>query len=89
MNSICRLFIDYLVPETGDRWRFEENGDLLQNPAKNAFQSLHHLFCNITEVPLDVLVGIKGGQFHVGTQMYPPNASPGGWDQKHTFPVRY
>lgn len=67
--SICRLFSDALVgPDENNCFRLETNSHE-QNPNKSTFESLHHIFCNITEPPLDVLIdtGIS-----VGTRIYPP-----------------
>lgn len=88
--SVSKLFLDYLVgPDADNRWRLEDNDDTLQNPERNAFQSLHHMFCNITEVPLVVIFGLKGGVLHAGTRIYPPTAPPGGWDHTGEMRVRY
>lgn len=65
--------LDALVgPDTAGRYRLEQNGDLVQNPRAYTFQSVHHLFCNMTEVPLDVLVCLRGLNYEVGTGIYPP-----------------
>jgi len=79
--AISRLVIDALVgPNDHDRYRLESNDDQLQNPRGSTFQSLLHLFCNITNVPTDVLVyyqprlSLSG----FGTFIYPPPA-PEGW----------
>jgi hypothetical protein len=92
--SISKLVIDALVGlDELRRFRMETNDDSIQNPRGSTFQSLLHLFCNITNVPTDVLVYHKVGMSLVGsgTFMYPPSISPiDGWDQlKEAYPIRY
>jgi hypothetical protein len=54
-HTIARLVIDCLVgPDGAGRYRIEANNDP-QNPNGSTFESVHHLFCNITQVPLSVL----------------------------------
>ena len=57
--------------ETG-RFRFEQNDDPL-NTHGSPFFSLHHLFCNPTEVLLTALVVSNGTGLECGTRQYPPN----------------
>jgi hypothetical protein len=81
LSTVCRLTLDCLRgPDQDGRYRFEEN-DSDQNPHGSTFESLHHLFCNITNVPTSVLV-IAGV---VGTHWSPPAA--GG--PAHEIPVRF
>lgn len=59
-QSISRLVIDALVgPDPQGRYGVEQN-DNPQNPLGSSFESLHHLFCNITDVPLRVLISQMG-----------------------------
>jgi hypothetical protein len=59
-HVISQLVIDALVGPD-QQWRFQvETNDHDENPNASAFESLHHLFCNITNVPLSVLVGPCG-----------------------------
>ena len=54
--SISQLVIDALVgPDPVDRYRIENN-DSQENPNGSTFESLHHLFFNITQVPVSILV---------------------------------
>jgi hypothetical protein len=55
MDATLKLMLDTLVFREG-QWRFEHNADSQQNPYGSIFESVHHLFCNATEVPVDVLV---------------------------------
>lgn len=82
--AISRLVIDALVgPDKNGRYRVETNDDLVENPNASTFQSLHHLFCNITSVPTELYVFRKEGLnvLGFGTFVYPPPPPPGGWDE--------
>lgn len=88
--TTSRLVIDALVgPDEQGRYRLESNDDEAENPAGSSFQSLHHLFCNITSVPTDVHAFRKEGLniLGFGTYMYPPPAPPGGWDSSTAHPI--
>jgi hypothetical protein len=90
--AISRLVVDALVgPNDQDRYQLESNDDKLQNPRRSTFQSLLHLFCNITDVPTDVHVFHKTGLSLIGfgTFIYPPGDPPGGWDGVTVHPIRY
>ena len=57
-QSISQLVIDCLVgPDAQGRYRIEANNDP-QNPNGSTFESIHHLFYNITQVPLSVLISV-------------------------------
>ncbi|TXT21539.1 MAG: hypothetical protein FD138_4050 [Planctomycetota bacterium] len=90
--AISRLVIDALVgPDDQGRYRIESNDDQLQNPRGSTFQSLLHLFCNITNVPTDIYVFHKAALNLIGygTFIYPPPSPPGDWDGMTPFPIRY
>jgi len=71
---VSELVIDALVgPHPDNRFRIEHN-DHPQNPNGSTFESLHHLFCNITEVPLSILVSSGQAQL-LGTFWGRPGAS--------------
>lgn len=55
MSSTAMLLVSSLKEENGE-WRIETNNDKEGNPHGNFFQSVHHLFCNTTEVPLFVQI---------------------------------
>ncbi len=87
---ISRLVIDALVgPDPSNRFRIETNDDLIQNPAGSTFQSLLHLFCNITKAPTDVYVFRKEGLniLGFGTYIYPPPPPSGDWDDSTAYPI--
>lgn len=57
-QAISQLVIDCLVgPDATGRFAVETNDDP-QNPNGSTFESLHHLFYNITQVPLSVLIAV-------------------------------
>lgn len=90
--AIARLVIDALVgPDEQGRFRLEINDDNLSNPRASTFQSIHHLFCNITDVPTDVYLFHKtdSGLIGCGTFMVAPPAPGGVWDSATVYPVRY
>jgi hypothetical protein len=89
-----KLVIDALVgPDDSGRFRLETNDDAGNNPRGSTFQSLLHLFCNITNVPTDVRVLHKSslGVLGFGTFIYPPEVTPaGGWDPNDVYcRIRY
>ena len=71
---MTRLTLHALVPaDAQGRFKIEDN-DHDENPQNSAFFSLHHLFCNTTEVILTALVTDAEGRLQVGTRQYPPEA---------------
>jgi hypothetical protein len=53
-----QLVLDALVgPDADGRFKLETNDDP-QNPLGSTFESLHHIFCNITQPPLQVYVTV-------------------------------
>jgi hypothetical protein len=57
-----RLVLDALVgPDGSGHYRLEQNDHGL-NPHGSTFESLHHLFCNITAVPTFARVAVNGQQ---------------------------
>lgn len=88
--GISQLVIDALVgPDQENRYRIETNDELIQNPAGSTFQSLLHVFCNISKAPTDVYVFRKMGLniLGFGTYVYPPPPPPGGWDDSTAHPI--
>jgi hypothetical protein len=86
----AHLVMDALVgPDKNGHYCLETNDDLVQNPAGSSFQSLHHVFCNITNAPTDVCVFQKTGLNVIGfgTFVHPAPAPPGGWDSSSTHPI--
>jgi hypothetical protein len=71
--SVCRLFIHTIVgPDAQGHFSLEANSDMTQNPHGATFESVHHLFCNITDVPTRVLTFPSG----IGTDWYRPTEQP-------------
>jgi hypothetical protein len=93
-HATSALVLDALVgPNEAGRFRMETNDERQQNPRGSTFQSLLHLFCNITNAPTDVYVYQKAAAsiMGFGTFMYPPPSTPdGGWDETVTVhSIRY
>jgi hypothetical protein len=93
-HVVSILVMDALVgPGQAGRFRMETNDELRENPRGSTFQSLLHLFCNITNAPTDVHIYRKAAMSLVGfgTFMYPPAVTPeGGWDQdRAVYQIRY
>ena len=66
LTATSRLFIDALQgPDDQGYFRLEHNTEQNNNPHGSTFESIHHLFCNITDPPLHVLVA----EPVVGTRM--------------------
>jgi hypothetical protein len=56
LQTISQLWIDALIgPDQDNHYHIEYNDDQ-QNPNGSSFESLHHLFCNITQVPISILL---------------------------------
>lgn len=69
--SSSKLFFHMLQgPDPKGSYSLERNIDRGQNPEENTFQSIHHLFCNLTDVPLKAYVKMP---ISVGSYIYPPN----------------
>ena len=87
-----KLVLDALVgPDEHGRFRIETSDDLVQNPRGSTFQSLLHLFCNITSAPTDVYILLKPSMnlINYGTFIYHPPEPPGGWEQVLQIPIRF
>ncbi|QDU52972.1 hypothetical protein Pan110_53540 [Gimesia panareensis] len=67
----------------------ETNTDI-ENPNGSTFESLHHCFCNMTGVPLDVIVlqNIKTGIQLIGTQ-WSLHVKPEEWRITARIPVTF
>ncbi|HEY4299975.1 MAG TPA: hypothetical protein VGM73_03810 [Candidatus Didemnitutus sp.] len=55
MHAACELFLHNLVPH-GNYWRIESNGEQQQNPHGNMFESIIHLYANMSGAEFDVYV---------------------------------
>jgi hypothetical protein len=70
---LSKLYIHTLIgPDDKGHYRTELS-DSEQNPRQSIFESVHHFFCNITEVPTRVLVS----GHTIGTDWYPPDTVDG------------
>jgi hypothetical protein len=68
LSATARLFVHMLEsPNSQQEFRLEDNTERNNNTEGVTFQSVHHLFCNMTEVPLFVFVDT----LTVGTHIYP------------------
>ena len=87
LNAVCKLVLHSLIgPDATGRFRLEANDDP-QNPLGSSFESMHHLFCNITGVPVRVRVFSDGSQTFVGTDWYRPQQA--GWRVVQDIRIRY
>jgi hypothetical protein len=56
LYAVSKLFVDALVgPDNNGRFAVEANSSP-QNPQGSTFESLHHLFCNLTQPPLMIYI---------------------------------
>lgn len=56
-----RLLLDMLIgPDANGRFRVESNDFTAQNPNFSSLESVHHIFWNLTAVPLSVLIKKEG-----------------------------
>lgn len=52
LHAVSQLVLHALVgPHDGGRFSLEQNDHELLNPLGSSFESMHHMFCNITAVP--------------------------------------
>lgn len=67
--ATSKLFINCVQgPDQDGYFSMEKDPDSGQNPHGNIFESVHHIFCNQTNVPLRVILS----QTSIGTDWYPP-----------------
>jgi hypothetical protein len=84
MDATVRLMLDMLVEKEPGIWKFESN-DHKENPYGSAFESLHHLFCNATNVPTIVCLNLHNSQLKVKTHwMYPKQIS---LEEQQVWPI--
>ncbi|HVP20264.1 MAG TPA: hypothetical protein VMS73_00230, partial [Anaerolineaceae bacterium] len=73
LQSVSALVIDSLVgPDPENRYQIEYNNELQQNPNGSTFESLHHLFCNISQAPVSILISTGDQANLLGTFWGPP-----------------
>jgi len=81
--DVSQIFIHCLQgPNESGRFQLESS-DSNQNPHGSIFESAHHLFCNMTNVPLRIIVSQNG----IGTDWNPPMRTEG--VNETAFPVRF
>lgn len=81
--AISQIFIHSLEgPDDSGKFHLEVS-DSRENPHGSIFESLHHILCNITNVPLRVLVSQHG----IGTDWSPPLITEGATVK--TFEITY
>lgn len=61
IDATVRLMLNSLIEENG-QWKLESNTHEL-NPDKSFFQSIHHLFCNLTNVPTFIHLQIRPSKY--------------------------
>ena len=72
-STLSKLYLHTLTgPDQNGIYRTEQS-ESEQNPRQSIFESVHHYFCNICEVPTRVLVSGHS----IGTDWYPPDAVDG------------
>jgi hypothetical protein len=91
--ATLQLMLDSLVTDQHGSWMIENNADEAQNPRGSYFQSVHHLYCNVTNVPTDALVVRRNGQIrHVMTYLqysYITGDIDDQQDQIDVYPIRF
>lgn len=63
IDATVRLMLDSLIEENG-QWKLEPNTHKY-NPDGSLFQSMHHLFCNATDVPIFIHLQIRPSKYPV------------------------
>lgn len=89
LHATSKLFIDALShsDEYGYFYR-EINNDKGNNPSGDSLESIHHLFCNITEVPLIALLIEKEQAQEVVSPLYKPYIYPD-WKIKKATRIKF
>jgi hypothetical protein len=89
--SLSRIVLHSVVgPDAEGRYAMEKNVHE-ENPNGSTFESLHHCYCNMTGVPLDVLVlrNKQSGEQRLGTLWNMPVDNPQEWEAIAKVPVSY
>jgi hypothetical protein len=89
VDATVKLMLDLLTRAEDGSWHFEPSAHT-ENPNGSVFESVHHLFCNATQVPTTVLLRRLAGQLQVATFWMSPSlidlAPAEEWSQ---FRLRY
>lgn len=67
LHSLCDLVVHSLLKSDDGRWYLESNKND-NNPEGSAFESLHHLVCQITQVPTPVFAYEMPGKDGIGIE---------------------
>lgn len=87
LYTTSKLVLSCLISSGNNgRWQFEDNPNQ-QNPYHSSSESIHHLFCNMTQVPLYVLLLKMGSDMTVGTHWRHPDSPP--WNVIAELPVGF
>jgi hypothetical protein len=93
LDATSKLVLDSLDWDESRGWHIERNDNEDENPNGSMFESVHHLFCNTTDVPLDTLVlQNRQEEVVVTLQTYWSIRSllkPKDWEQVAKVPMRY
>jgi hypothetical protein len=72
LHRTCLLIFHCLIsPDENGKYKFEES-ESDQNPKGSIFESVHHLFCNTTDVPTTVLLAGEWTSLQLGTYWMQP-----------------
>jgi hypothetical protein len=66
VDATVKLMLDLLTKAEDGSWHFEPSTHD-QNPKGSVFESVHHLFCNATQVPTTVLLSEADSELRVRT----------------------
>lgn len=66
IDATVKVMLDMLVVDDTGRWTLEPSIHE-QNPNGSVFESIHHLFCNTTNVPTTALLSLHNHQLQVKT----------------------
>jgi len=70
LHSVSRLFVDSISHSDNERYFYQERNTNNNNPHGSIFESLHHLFCNMTDVTTVVVEGELDGQHVFLSEFY-------------------
>jgi hypothetical protein len=73
LHSVSRLFVDSLSHSDHHGYFFQEQNTDLNNPYGSIFESLHHLFCNMTDVTTMIAEGELNSKKVVQSEFYFPH----------------
>lgn len=90
-DATTSLLLDALRIDDQGRWRLETNGDIGNNPQGSFFQSVLHLFCNATDVPLRVILlqHLENPHILAAISNYTYGYDPKEWRQLTELPIQF